>query len=130
MKDNYLELHSVGCMVDKKTLVVYPQMNDGTPDLNCGADIFKDSNIDSEEWKENLSTLDKLNVEELLKKNRFISIKQIKELIKHASELSYYLKDDEQRHFEECNEKEKQNHIYNSIKQVEDITSDLLNQIY
>ena len=130
MKDNYLELHSVGCMVDKKTLVVYPQMNDGTPDLNCGADIFKDSNIDSEEWKENLSTLDKLNVEELLKKNRVISIEQIKELIKHASELSYYLKDDEQRHFEECNEKEKHNHIYNSIKQVEEITDDLLNQIY
>lgn len=55
---------------------------------------------------------------------------QIRDLVRHASELSYYLKDDEQRHYEECNEKEKQNHIYNSIKQVEDITDDLLNQIY
>ena len=58
-------------MVDKKTLVVYPQMNDGTPDLNCGADIFKDSNIDSEEWKENLSTLDRINVDKLLKSTSF-----------------------------------------------------------
>ena len=57
---------------------------------------------------------------------------QIRDLVRHASELSYYLKETckEQRHYEECNEKEKQNHIYNSIKQVEDITSDLLNQIY
>tara|TARA_R100001086_G_scaffold49279_1_gene21847 strand:- start:172 stop:393 length:222 start_codon:yes stop_codon:yes gene_type:complete len=67
MKNKYLELESVGCMVDKKTLVVYPQMNDGTPDLNFGADIFKDSDIDSEEWKENLSTLDKINIDKLLK---------------------------------------------------------------
>lgn len=54
---------------------------------------------------------------------------QIRDLVRHASELSYYLRDEE-KHFEECNEKDKKNHIYNSVKQVENITDDLLHQIY
>ena len=48
-----------------------------------------------------------------------LNLEQIRDLVRHASELSYYLKDEE-----------KQNNIYNSVKKVEDITSDLLHQIY
>lgn len=58
-----------------------------------------------------------------------LNLEQIRDLVRYASELSYYLKDEE-KHYEESNLRDKENHIYNSVKKVEDITSDLLHQIY
>ena len=42
------------CIRDRKSGMVYPQNNDGTPDLNCGT-YFKDC---SEEWLESISDSD------------------------------------------------------------------------
>tara|TARA_Y100000593_G_C4064562_1_gene216079 strand:- start:255 stop:488 length:234 start_codon:yes stop_codon:yes gene_type:complete len=49
-----LKLNSVGSILDTKTGMVYPQNNDGTPDLNCGTDIFECC----EEWTNSLDKKD------------------------------------------------------------------------
>ena len=50
----------------------------------------------------------------------------LKELLYHSAELSYYLAD-EKKHFEES--EEPHDHIYNSVKIVEEITDKLFDKI-
>ena len=49
-----VKLNSVGSILDTKDGMVYPQNNDGTPDLNCGVDIFECC----EEWINSLNKKD------------------------------------------------------------------------
>ena len=53
-----VKLHSVGSVVDFDTKVVYPQMEDGTPDLDMGVHMDEVT----EEWLESLSSTDYLLV--------------------------------------------------------------------
>ena len=56
----------------------------------------------------------------------YINKETLKELLYHSAELSYYLAD-EKKHFEES--KEPHDHIYNSVKIVEEITDKLIDRI-
>tara|TARA_R100000808_G_C2145875_1_gene153733 strand:+ start:231 stop:425 length:195 start_codon:yes stop_codon:yes gene_type:complete len=58
-----VKLNSVGSILDTKTFNVYPQNNDGTPDLDCGVYVL-DCDV---EWvnslsKEDLQTLNDMNI--------------------------------------------------------------------
>jgi hypothetical protein len=50
-----VKLNSVGSILDTKTGMVYPQNNDGTPDLYCGG-YLEDS---CDEWFDSLDNKDK-----------------------------------------------------------------------
>ena len=49
-----VKLNSVGSILDTKDGMVYPQNNDGTPDLNCGT-YLADCDI---EWFDSLNDKD------------------------------------------------------------------------
>ncbi len=57
-----VKLNSVGSILDTKDCMVYPQNNDGTPDLDCGVDIFDCG----EEWINSLNKKDLLVVNNLM----------------------------------------------------------------
>ena len=65
--ERYVELNSVGSIIDTKTGMVYPQNNDGTPDLYCGGYVA-DCDI---EWLEAISDEDWEKIKKLpnLKQN-------------------------------------------------------------
>ena len=48
---NLLELNSVGSIVDIEEKIVYPQLVNGLPDLECGVEVYEVS----DEWFEGLS---------------------------------------------------------------------------
>lgn len=48
---NLLELNSVGSIVDIEEKIVYPQLVNGLPDLECGVEVYETS----DEWFESLS---------------------------------------------------------------------------
>ena len=56
-----VKLNSVGSILDTKDGMVYPQNNDGTPDLNSGC-YYKDC---SEEWLESISDSDWKKIKKL-----------------------------------------------------------------
>ena len=51
---NLVELNSVGSIVDVEEHIVYPQLTNGLPDLECGVHIEETA----DEWFEALSTTD------------------------------------------------------------------------
>jgi len=65
---NLVLLNSVGSLIDLEEKIVYPEMENGLPDLDCGVDIYE---ID-DEWFESLNENDlnlliELGVYEILK---------------------------------------------------------------
>lgn len=51
---NYINLTSVGCVLDTDTSLTYPMLNDGKPDINCPVPLDQCTS----EWYENLSVHD------------------------------------------------------------------------
>ena len=62
---NLLELFSVGCVIDSKTAIVYPQNMDGSPDLSLPINLKQDEV--SAEWYESLSQEDYKIVKQIKK---------------------------------------------------------------
>ena len=58
-----VKLNSVGSILDTKDGMVYPQNNDGTPDLDCGG-YLEDC---CEEWFDSLNKEDRKIVDSLIK---------------------------------------------------------------
>ncbi len=57
---NVIELKSVGCLLDMKNGVVYPQFKNGDPDLSCP--LYLDDEELSSDWWEQLSMEDGLHI--------------------------------------------------------------------
>jgi hypothetical protein len=51
---NLVELNSVGSLIDLEEEIVYPQLTNGLPDLECGVHIDEVS----DEWFDGLSSSD------------------------------------------------------------------------
>jgi hypothetical protein len=54
-----------------------------------------------------------------------LQVAQVKELIEHSTNLVNYMYDSEQKHYEECNEQEREKHIFNSLEKVININNNL-----
>lgn len=63
---NLVELNSVGSLIDIEEKIVYPQMVNGLPDLDCGIDLIEVS----DEWAFSLDKKDK----EILIENNLLEI--------------------------------------------------------
>ena len=90
-----VKLNSVGSILDTKTGIVYPQNNDGTPDLNCGV-YFEDY---SDEWLESISDSDWDKIKKLpsqyneiaRNKNKYGRKTMEKNIIKYISVIQFLL---------------------------------------
>jgi hypothetical protein len=61
---NLVELNSVGSIVDIDEKIVYPQLQNGLPDLDCGVSLVEDEI--SGDWFDMLSEKDSEIVKELV----------------------------------------------------------------
>ena len=65
---NLVLLNSVGSLIDLEEKIVYPEMENGLPDLECGVDIYEVSDEWFEALNENdLNLLIELGIYEILK---------------------------------------------------------------
>tara|TARA_B100000989_G_scaffold159884_1_gene119383 strand:+ start:217 stop:447 length:231 start_codon:yes stop_codon:yes gene_type:complete len=66
---NYIELSSVGSLIDCVNGLIYPQIKvNGEPDLNFEINLFEDEL--SKEWYDSLSLKDLTIVQQVLNKNQ------------------------------------------------------------
>ena len=61
---NLVELNSVGSILNLEEKIVYPQLQNGLPDLDCGVSLVEDEI--SIEWLDSLSQKDLLVIKNLV----------------------------------------------------------------